>query len=82
MTMTVTAKGQVTLRKEILQHLGVKPGEKIDLELLPDGGARVSRAQRAGTIEAFIGALAGRTKKKLTIEQINQAAADGWAGER
>lgn len=28
-TLTVTAKGQVTLRKDLLEHLGVHPGEKI-----------------------------------------------------
>jgi bifunctional DNA-binding transcriptional regulator/antitoxin component of YhaV-PrlF toxin-antitoxin module len=28
---TVTAKGQITLRKELLQHLGVHPGEKISI---------------------------------------------------
>ena len=28
-TMTVTSKGQVTLRKDVLRHLGIKPGEKI-----------------------------------------------------
>ena len=27
--LTVTAKGQVTLRQELLRHLGVKPGEQI-----------------------------------------------------
>ena len=26
-TLTVTARGQVTFRKEVLQHLGIKPGE-------------------------------------------------------
>src|SRR5438067_187061 len=28
-TLTVTAKGQVTLRKDLLEHLGVEPGDKI-----------------------------------------------------
>ena len=28
-TLTVTAKGQVTLHQDLLQHLGVQPGEKI-----------------------------------------------------
>ena len=28
-TLTVTAKGQVTLRRDLLEHLGVQPGEKI-----------------------------------------------------
>ena len=31
-TLTVTAKGQVTLRKELLKHLGVRPGEKIVID--------------------------------------------------
>jgi antitoxin PrlF len=35
-TLTVTSKGQVTLRKDILRHLGVAPGQKIDIEMLPD----------------------------------------------
>lgn len=39
-TLTVTAKGQVTLRKDILKHLGVHPGEKITLDKLPDGRNR------------------------------------------
>jgi antitoxin PrlF len=28
-TLTITAKGQITPRKELLQHLGVKPREKV-----------------------------------------------------
>ena len=36
-TLTVTAKGQVTLRKDVLEHLGVHPGEKITVDKLPDG---------------------------------------------
>ena len=39
-TLTVTAKGQVTLRKDVLEHLGVHPGEKITVNKLPDGGLR------------------------------------------
>lgn len=30
-TLTITAKGQVTVRKEVLQHLGVKPVRKLSL---------------------------------------------------
>jgi bifunctional DNA-binding transcriptional regulator/antitoxin component of YhaV-PrlF toxin-antitoxin module len=29
-TLTVTARGQVTFRKDVLQHLGIQPGEKIE----------------------------------------------------
>ena len=27
-TLTVTARGQVTFRRDVLQHLGIRPGEK------------------------------------------------------
>ena len=41
-TLTVTARGQVTFRKDVLQHLGIRPGDKIELDLLPDGRGAVS----------------------------------------
>jgi bifunctional DNA-binding transcriptional regulator/antitoxin component of YhaV-PrlF toxin-antitoxin module len=80
-TLTVTARGQVTFRKEVLQHLGIKPGEKIELDLLPDGRAELKAAQPAGTIDGFLGLLAGKSKKVATIEEMNEAAAAGWAGK-
>ena len=33
-TLTVTAKGQITLRREVLTHLGVRPGDELDADLL------------------------------------------------
>ena len=36
-TLTVTAKGQITLKQELLRHMNVTPGEKIEAEKLPDG---------------------------------------------
>jgi hypothetical protein len=32
--LTVTAKGQVTLRRAVLDHLGVVPGAKVSVSLL------------------------------------------------
>jgi AbrB family looped-hinge helix DNA binding protein len=72
--LTVTARGQVTFRKEVLRHLGIKPGEKLELELLPDGRGVLRAARPQGKIDDFIGLLAGRTKKVATIEEINAAA--------
>lgn len=78
-TLTVTARGQVTFRKEVLQHLGIRPGEKIELDLLPDGRGIVKAARPGGTMDNFVGLLAGRTKKVATIEEIDAATAQGWA---
>lgn len=79
-TLTVTQRGQVTFRKQVMDHLGIKPGGKIELDLLPDGRGVIRAARPSGKIDSFIGMLAGKTKKVATIEEINEAAAAGWAG--
>ncbi|MFT4198971.1 MAG: AbrB/MazE/SpoVT family DNA-binding domain-containing protein [Pseudoxanthomonas sp.] len=80
-SQTVTAKGQVTLKRDLLQHLGIKPGERVDFEKLPGGELRVRATRPTGTIDGFLGLLAGKTKKVATIEEMNEIAAAGWAGQ-
>jgi bifunctional DNA-binding transcriptional regulator/antitoxin component of YhaV-PrlF toxin-antitoxin module len=81
-TLTVTSRGQVTFRKKIMQHLGIQPGGKIELDLLPEGRGLIRAARPGGTVDRFIGLLAGKTKKVATIEEINDAAERGWAGRK
>ncbi len=81
-TLTVTARGQVTFRKDVLQHLGIEPGGKLEVDLLPDGRAALKAARPAGTVDGFLGLLAGKTSKVATLEEIEKTAAGGWAGER
>ena len=56
-------------------------GEKIELDLLPDGRAALKAFRPSGTIDAFLGLLAGKTAKIATIEEMNDDAARGWAGK-
>jgi AbrB family looped-hinge helix DNA binding protein len=79
-TLTVTTRGQVTFRKDVLQHLGIRPGEKIELDKLPDGRIVLKATRPSGAIDGFLGLLAGKTKKVATLEEISDAAAAGWAG--
>jgi len=80
-TLTVTARGQVTFRKDVLQHLGIQPGDKIELDLLPDGRAALKATRPTGSVEGFIGVLAGKTSKVATLEEIADTIERGWAGE-
>jgi bifunctional DNA-binding transcriptional regulator/antitoxin component of YhaV-PrlF toxin-antitoxin module len=80
-TLTVTARGQVTFRRDVLRHLGIQPGEKIELDKLPNGRVTLRAARPAGAIDGFLGLLAGKTRKIATLDEINDAAAAGWAGE-
>jgi bifunctional DNA-binding transcriptional regulator/antitoxin component of YhaV-PrlF toxin-antitoxin module len=79
--LTVTARGQVTFRKDVLHHLGIKPGDKIALDKLPDGRVGLRAAKPSGAIEGFFGVLAGKTPKVATLDEIEEAAAAGWASE-
>ncbi len=78
--LTVTARGQVTFRKDVLRHLGIKAGEKITLDLLPDGRVALRASRPSATIDGFFGLLAIQTKRTATIEEINEAASQAWAG--
>ncbi|OQW55986.1 MAG: hypothetical protein A4S17_05555 [Proteobacteria bacterium HN_bin10] len=78
-TLTITAKGQVTLKRDLLEHLGVKPGQKVDVDLLPDGSLKVRAAPR-GEISAVFGLL-DNNGVNLTIDEMNDVIARGWAGE-
>ena len=79
--LAVTMKGQITLKQDLLRHLGVKPGERIEFDKLPGGELRIKAARATGSIDTFIGRHAGKVKTPLTIEDMNDIAAAGWAGE-
>ena len=78
--LTVTAKGRVTLPKALLEHLGVAVGDEIVVELLPSGRIGLRAAGR--TIESVFGRLHDPAEPTLSIDEINEIIADGWAGSR
>ena len=81
-TLTVTSRGQVTFRKDVLQHLGIEPGQRIQLDKLPDGRVTLQAERPTGTIDSFVGLLSGKTKKIATLDEINNAASAGWASQK
>lgn len=81
-TLTVTAKGQVTLRKDLLQHLGIQPGEKINIDKLPDGRIEVRAARSKGKISDVFGILKVEGRPAVSIEEMNEVIANAWAGKR
>ena len=79
--VSTTSRGQVTLRKEIFQHVGVRPGEKLEIELLPGGEFRGRAVRKKGRIEDVFGILAGKTDVKLTIEEMDEAIGEAVVEE-
>jgi len=81
-TLTVTAKGQVTLLKDLLQHLGVRPGEKIAVSKPPGGRIEVRAVRPTGRIADVLDLLKREQGASMSIEEMNEIAARGWAGKR
>jgi hypothetical protein len=81
-TLIVTPKRQITLSKDMLKHLRVRPGEKIALNKLPDGRIEIRAAALTGRISDAFGFLKRKDGPSLSIEEMNKTAAQGWAGKR
>jgi AbrB family looped-hinge helix DNA binding protein len=81
-TLKVTSKGQVTLRKDLLEHLGVRAGERVSVEKLPNGRIEVKATRPAGKISDAFDFLKRKGGPTLSIEEMNDIIADGWAGKR
>ncbi len=89
--LTVTSEGDVTLDKELLETLDIAPGDRLVVLPRPDGGLSLSPVpetgaalgeKKEGGLEAFFGSLG---KKRIgpapSLEEINEAIEDGWAGK-
>ena len=81
-TLTVTAKGQITLRKDLLQHLGVQAGSQIAVRKLPNGRIEIEAWRPKGKISDVFGMLKREGQKPVSIDQMNEAIAKGGAGQR
>lgn len=81
-TLKITSKGQVTLRKEVLEQLGVRPGDRIVLEFVGPHRMEVRPAERTATLEKFVGCLKKPEEPAFSIEQLNEFARKSWAGEK
>ena len=72
MATTVTSKGQVTIPKLLRDHLGIKPGSKVEFDLAPDGRIVVAKVDDApvpapkGRFERF----RGRYRSGMTTDEI------------
>ena len=77
--LTITAKGQITLRRELLHYLGIGPGQQIEVAKLTNGMLGLRAKPRQG-LEAFVGCLPP-PPKALSVEEMNAVIANAWAGQ-
>ena len=80
-TLKITSKGQVTLKQSLMRHLGVEPGNTVEVDELPHGRVVVRAARSDGSMTDFIGCLSRKGTHPLTVEEMSAIAERGWAGE-
>jgi len=73
----ITVKGQATIPKEIREHLGLKPGDRVKFFLHPDGSVVLLPKLPARSLR---GMLRSRRRRPVTTDQMTRAAAEGASG--
>jgi bifunctional DNA-binding transcriptional regulator/antitoxin component of YhaV-PrlF toxin-antitoxin module len=78
--VTVTAKGQVTLRQSVLAHLGATPGRKLAVALLPGGRVELRPVSDMPKLRDLRAALFRPDQPVVTIEEMQAAIEEGARG--
>lgn len=66
------------MRREMLEHLGINPGDRIAVDLTEPGRAELHKPAQ-GSIEDVFGCLPNNGVR-LSIEEINAVIEAGWSG--
>ena len=77
-TAAVTSKGQITIPLEVRKKLGIKPGDRVRF-IEGEKGEYVLKP-KTGSIKDLEGCVHW-TGKPVTIEEMNETIAKGWAGQ-
>jgi antitoxin PrlF len=78
MESAITVKGQATIPKAIREHLGLKPGDRVKFFVHPDGSVVLLPKLPASALR---GVVKSRRRSPVTIEEMEEVAARGAAGE-
>lgn len=74
----LTSNGRITVPKEIRDLLKLVPGDRIDFVVGRSGHVTLRPLNK--DFRSIQGIVKSRRKHPATIEEMNEAIADGWAG--
>jgi antitoxin PrlF len=77
-TATLTSKGQITIPKEIRERLRLQTGHRLEFEI--DKTGKVFLIPRNKDIRSLKGIVRSKRTRPVTVEEMNQAIAEGFAG--
>lgn len=70
MESSITSKGQISIPKMAREHLKVRPGDRVRIFLHPNGTVVLLPKL---PVSAIKGIFAGRAKKPVTVEDMDEA---------
>lgn len=74
MESAITVKGQATIPRQIRQHLGLKPGDRLKFFMHPDGTVVLLPKLPARSLR---GMLRTARRRPVTIAKMTKAVAEG-----
>lgn len=74
---TLSSKGQITIPKDVREDLGLETGSQVMFVKLP--GGKYQLFPRTNDVESLIGLLHVPGSPVLTLEEMDEAIADGAA---
>jgi hypothetical protein len=78
--LALTAKGQLTLKKSLRDHLGAVPGQRLAVELLPDGRLALKLAGGNVDLSGVIGLLHRPGRPAVSLAEMQEAIEAEAAG--
>ena len=78
-TSTVTSKGQITLPKEVRNHLGLSEGDRVDFVISEDGSVRLLPI--SGSVRRLFGLLQRTGSPAATLAEIDEAIGEQIAAD-
>ena len=78
MESAITVKGQATIPKDIRDHLGLKPGDRVKFFIHPDGTVVLLPKVPVTALRGIV----RRPRRPVSVERMRTAVAEGAAGLR
>jgi AbrB family looped-hinge helix DNA binding protein len=78
-TSTITSKGQITLPKNVREHLGVREGDRLDFVIAADGA--VSLLPLSGSVRRLRGLFRRSGVPAATLAEIDESIEDQLADD-
>jgi len=76
-TATVTSKGQITLPKEVRDHLHLAEGDRVEFVIQPQGDVQIQPLK--GSVQKLFGMLHRPGMRATSLEEMDQALLEALA---